>query len=82
MVIDRLLETPGCRIIQPGVRHWELARDFCLQTGAAGKLVADAQHAAIAVEHGLRWVTRDVDFAQFETLGLEWEHLVPQQPET
>ena len=76
-VIDQLCASPNCRWILPGERHWELTRRLCERTGAAGKLVADAQHAAVAVEHGCRWLTRDDDFAKFEPYGLEWEHLVP-----
>ena len=37
----------------------------------------DAQHAAVAMEHGCRWVTRDEDFAGFAPYGLEWELLKP-----
>jgi predicted nucleic acid-binding protein len=37
--------------------------------------VADAQHAAIAVEHGCVLVSRDGDFAAFEPHGLRWERL-------
>lgn len=77
LVIDRLSDAPGCRFVHPGPRHWELARQLCIQTGATGKLVAEAQHAAVAMEHGARWVTRDDAFARFEIAGLEWEHLPP-----
>jgi predicted nucleic acid-binding protein len=44
------------------------------------KSVADAQHAARAIEHGCKWVTRDDDFAKFSPFGLDWEHLVPPVP--
>jgi len=75
--IDRLREAPGCRWELPGERHWEILSSLCRKTNLAGKQVADAQHAALAIEHGYRWVTRDADFAWFESHGLEWEHLEP-----
>ena len=71
------MKAPGCRLLAPGERHWLLTRDLCLQSQAAGKTVADAQHAAWAIEHGCQWVTRDDDFAQFEPGGLDWEYLTP-----
>ena len=37
-----------------------------------GKLVADAWHAALAIEYGCRWVSTDGDFARFR--GLDWRH--------
>lgn len=76
-VIDKLAEAPGCRWLAPRERHWMLTRKLCLETGSTGKRVADAQHAALSIEHGCRWVTRDDDFAVFQKHGLEWEHLVP-----
>lgn len=76
-VINRLREAPGCRWFLPGTRHWELVSGLCRNTQVAGKLVADAQHAALAMEQGCRWVTRDEDFARFAPHGLEWELLQP-----
>jgi predicted nucleic acid-binding protein len=46
--------------------------EVCRSTNASGKLVADAQHAAIAIAEGCTWVTRDAAFASH---GLRWEHL-------
>jgi predicted nucleic acid-binding protein len=43
---------------------------------ATGKLVADAYHAALAIEHGCEWVTADGDFSRFP--GLRCRH--PLQP--
>jgi uncharacterized protein len=79
--VDRLREAPGCRWLLPGIRHWEITAMLCRKTGAAGKVVADAQHAAVAIENGCRWVTRDDDFAAFYPHGLEWEHLLPLKDE-
>ncbi|MEO8605110.1 MAG: type II toxin-antitoxin system VapC family toxin [bacterium] len=73
--IDAMLSRPNCRICRPGTRHWELFSRLCRDTQASGKLVADAQHAAIAIEHGCEWVSRDGDFERFERSGLRWTHL-------
>jgi uncharacterized protein len=75
--VDRLRESPGCRWLLPGARHWGITAALCRKTGATGKRVADAQHAAVAIEHGCQWVTRDDDFACFSPHGLEWEYLCP-----
>lgn len=76
--VDRLREAPGCRWLLPGARHWEITATLCRKTRAAGKQVADAQHAALAMEHGCQWVTRDDDFAGFSPYGLDWEYLLPK----
>ncbi len=39
---------------------------------ATGKLLADAQHAAVAIEHGCTLVTCDSDFSRFPRL--RWHH--------
>ncbi len=74
-VVDAMLARPNCRLILPGSRHWQLVGRLCRETHAAGKLVADAQHAALAIEHGCEWVSRDSDFRRFERSGLRWKHL-------
>ena len=43
--------------------------------GATGKLVSDAQHAALAIAGGCTWVSRDANFKRFEPHGLRWQHL-------
>ena len=67
-----LVRCPTARLVGPGPRHWELVTDLCRAVGATGKLVADAQHAAVAVEHGCTFVTTDADFARFPKL--RWLH--------
>ena len=56
--------------VLPGPRHWEIVDRLCREVGARGNLVADAQHAAVAIENGATWVTLDHDFARFH--GLRW----------
>ncbi|MBI4860481.1 MAG: PIN domain-containing protein [Candidatus Riflebacteria bacterium] len=43
-----------------------------------GKLSADAQHAAVAIEHGCTFVTTDSDFDRFP--GPRWEHPLRPRP--
>ena len=67
-----LLLRPTARLVTPGPLHWELVCQLCREAGATGKLVADAQHAAVAIEHGCTLVTTDGDFARFQRL--RWHH--------
>jgi toxin-antitoxin system PIN domain toxin len=75
--IDNLLQAPNCRWITAGPRHWDLVSTLIRATGATGKQVADAQHAAVAMENGCVWVTRDTDFERFRSQGLRCEILAP-----
>jgi toxin-antitoxin system PIN domain toxin len=74
--VESLSSHPRCRLIAPGAGHLTEVAALCRSTGATGKLVADAQHAAVATAAGCTWVTRDRDFSRFEPHGLRWEHLV------
>ena len=70
-VVRELASHPNATVIGPGTRHLELFTGICAATGATGKLVADAQHAAIAIEFACRWVTFDRDFRRFQQVGLQ-----------
>jgi toxin-antitoxin system PIN domain toxin len=72
--LDALLAVPGCALIRAGENHWGIFRDLCASRKVRGKLVADAVHAALAIESGCEWVTADTDFARFAPL-LRWQHL-------
>ncbi len=76
-VIEALCSHPNGHWIQPGRRHWELFAQLCRQTQATGKGVADAQHAAIAIEHAATWISRDRDFERFTAHGLVWKPWLP-----
>lgn len=67
-----LREHPGVVTLSPGERHWEIFERLCRSADARGNLVADAQHAAYAVEHGATWISKDRDFARFTEL--RWRH--------
>lgn len=72
--IDALLAQPSCVFVRPGPRHWALFRQLCQNPGVRGNLVADAAHAALAIESGCVWVSADTDFARFAPT-LRWFHL-------
>src|SRR5437588_9540328 len=54
--LDALLTRPTCTVIRPGSEHWAIFRRLCEESGVKGKLVADAAHAALAIESGFEWV--------------------------
>lgn len=70
--VASLVERPTARIVGPGPDHLSIFEKLCREANATGKLVADAQHAAIAVEHGCTMVSTDSDFNRFA--GLRWQH--------
>jgi toxin-antitoxin system PIN domain toxin len=72
--LDELTARPTCSLIRPGPSHWEIFRQLCEQGKFRGKLIADAVHAALAIESGCEWVTADTDFARFAP-PLRWRHV-------
>ncbi len=70
--IDRLRSRYNARPITHGPTSWKIFADLCTQAKARGKIVADAYHAALAIEHGCEFVTCDGDFARFA--GLRHRH--------
>ncbi len=72
--LDALIARLGCILIRSGADHWNTFRQLCKEGQLKGKLVADAAHAALAIESGCEWVTADTDFARFAPT-LRWKHL-------
>jgi len=70
--IAQLVERPNARVVGPGPDHLVIFERLCRDAGASEKLVADAQHAAVAIEHGCTMVSTDSDFDRFP--GLRWQH--------
>jgi len=70
--VTQLAQRPTARVVAPGPEHLALFEQLCRESGASGKLVADAQHAAIAIEHGCTMATTDSDYDRFP--GLRWQH--------
>ncbi len=70
--IAELADRSTARVVGPGPEHMAIFERLCRGAGAAGKLVADAQHAAVAIEHGCTLVSTDADFSRFA--DLRWRH--------
>lgn len=69
---QEILDRPNCIRVRPGSEHWPIFVEICRAVRARGPLIADAYHAALAIEHGCEFVTTDADFARFP--GLRWRH--------
>jgi toxin-antitoxin system PIN domain toxin len=74
--IEAISAHPNCRVVGADANHLTRFVEVARASQATGKLVADAQHAALAIASGATWVTRDADFKRFEPAGLRLEHLV------
>ena len=68
----QIRDHPNCVALRPGGRHWSIFSDLCRVTGSVGNAVADAYHAALAIEHGCEFMTTDKGFGRFP--GLRWRH--------
>jgi uncharacterized protein len=55
-------------MLAPGPGHIALLEQLCASADASGDLIADAQLAAIALEHACELVSFDRDFARFSEL--------------
>ncbi|HEY5376508.1 MAG TPA: type II toxin-antitoxin system VapC family toxin [Polyangiaceae bacterium] len=70
--IQRLRNRSNARLLTHGPGSWDIFARLCLAVRARGKLVADAYHAALAIEHGCELITADADFGRFP--GLRQRH--------
>ncbi len=70
--VGELREHGNLVVLAPGPRHWQIFLDLCRRFQARGNLVADAYHAALALETGAEWITTDRDYARFP--GLRFRH--------
>lgn len=70
--VEELTSRPNARLLRPGLEHWKIFTRLLRQGRATGKLVADAYHAALAIEHGCEWLSADGDFTRFR--GLRVRH--------
>src|ERR1700687_2830602 len=48
--VNSLRGQPGCIVISPGERHWEIFIRLCKAAGTKGNLISDAYFAALAME--------------------------------
>lgn len=58
----------GVQAIHPGRRHWGIFDSLCRQFGATGNAVPDCYLAALAIEKGATFVSRDRFFARVPEL--------------
>lgn len=72
VAIERLLESPSLRLLQPGERFAGLFLHALEEANASGNLVFDAQIVAVCREHGVSaLLTEDRDFARFPGFATE-----------
>jgi uncharacterized protein len=69
-VIDGWLRLPNVVVIDPTDRHLAVLRELLAPLGTGGNLTADADLAALAIEHGATLCSSDGDFRRFA--GLQW----------
>lgn len=67
--LKALRAQPAHVLLAPGPRHLALLEQLCTAAEVSGELVADAQLAAIALEHACELVSFDRDFARFSELN-------------
>ncbi|MBI4904351.1 MAG: type II toxin-antitoxin system VapC family toxin [Acidobacteria bacterium] len=72
--LKALTARPRCVVLRAGPENWRIFQQLCALGGIRGKLVADAAHAAVAIEYGCEWVSADTDFERFAPM-LRWRHL-------
>ena len=70
--VDGWLALPQVRLLIPGDRHWTILQRVLIEGHAEGRLVTDAQIAAITIEYGGELHTCDRGFARFP--GLRWKN--------
>jgi toxin-antitoxin system PIN domain toxin len=66
------LALPQVRLLVAGERHWPILERMLLEGHAAGRLVTDAEIAALTIEYGGELQTNDRGFARFP--GLRWKN--------
>lgn len=69
-LLEELRSQDGVVRLVPGAQFISAFERISRAADARGNLLADAQHAALAIEHGATLVTFDRDFARFA--GLRW----------
>lgn len=70
--LDRVLESPSVRVLNPGDRFWTMLAGAVREGAAMGNLAFDAQVAALCRESGVSaLLTEDRDFDRFPWLRTE-----------
>ena len=68
--LESLWAAGGVVRVVPGRSFPNVFARLCREVDARGNLIADAAHAATAIEAGATWVSLDHDFSRFP--GLAW----------
>lgn len=76
--IEDLFAIPHCVPVMPGPRHRAIFMDLCHQAGVRGDRVPDAYLAALAIETGAVFITRDRGFGRYP--GLRWRDPLSPPP--
>ena len=66
--VDSLLAQPGSTTLRAGDGHWRIFRGMATSLHLTGNRLPDAYHAALAIEHGCKWVTLDRGFSIYPGL--------------
>jgi uncharacterized protein len=66
--LKALRAQPAHAMLSPGPPHLALLQQLCADGEATGDLIADAQLAAIALEHACELISFDRDFTRFSEL--------------
>jgi hypothetical protein len=69
-IAQQWMDLKQVRLLSPGERHWNLLQQMLKEGQVRSALTADAELAAITIEHGGVLYTNDRDFARFP--GLRW----------
>lgn len=69
-LLDEFVGQENVHVLLTPPGHWMYVSDLCRRVRAKGNVVPDAAHAALAIQHGATWVSKDRGFARFP--GLKW----------
>jgi uncharacterized protein len=67
---EAVLTAPAATPVRPGERHWSIFTRLLRDAGVRANGVPDAYLAALAIENGATWASRDRGFARFAGLKL------------
>ena len=63
---SNLINCDNSVCLRPGEDHFGIFSGLVNKYNLQGKLIADAYHAALAIEQGCTWLTYDSDYARFK----------------
>jgi toxin-antitoxin system PIN domain toxin len=71
-IVDSWFGQPSVVLLEPSERHWRLFCNIAIASQARGALIAGADLAATAIEHGATLCTHDRDYSRFPGLRVEY----------